>query len=148
LNIITRKRLVRLYLGCYQGLVDDDRHCVLVDAPLSRHLITRLEELLEISVVSFKRLATLLHQGVKGRIHDVVLVEVGSVGARVPPPLMLDVHEVVDSPVELLKCVATRNEQELEAPTQNYRNRTIQFQKPDSPILSGPMAVKGVARLR
>jgi hypothetical protein len=61
---------------------------------------------------------------------------------------MLDVHEVVDSPVELLKCVATRNEQELEAPTQNYRNRTIQFQKPDPLILSGPTTVKGVARLR
>jgi hypothetical protein len=34
-------------------------------------------------VVSFVYLATLLHHGVKGGLEDVVLVEVGSVGAGV-----------------------------------------------------------------
>jgi hypothetical protein len=33
--------------------------------------------------VSFEHLATLLRQGVEGRIEDAVLIEVGSVGVRV-----------------------------------------------------------------
>jgi hypothetical protein len=37
----------------------------------------------KIGSVSFKHLVTLLCQGVKGRLDDVVLIEVGSVGARV-----------------------------------------------------------------
>jgi hypothetical protein len=36
---------------------------------------------LEIGVVSFECLATLLRQGVEGRLDDVVLVEVRSIGA-------------------------------------------------------------------
>jgi hypothetical protein len=36
--------------------------------------------------------------------------------------LMLDVLEVVNSPAESPKCVATRNEQEPEASTQNRKN--------------------------
>jgi hypothetical protein len=47
------------------------------------HFTTREEELFEISVLSFECLATLLHEGVEGRLKDVVLVEVGSVGAGV-----------------------------------------------------------------
>jgi hypothetical protein len=43
----------------------------------------REEEFLEIGVVSFKRHVTLLRQGVKGRLDDVVLVKVGSVGVGV-----------------------------------------------------------------
>jgi hypothetical protein len=34
-------------------------------------------------MVSFKCLASLLRQGVKGGLEDIVLVEVGSAGARV-----------------------------------------------------------------
>jgi hypothetical protein len=49
---------------------------------------------------------TLLHQGVEGGLEDVALVEVRSVVAEFPP-FMLNVLEVVDSPVESPKCVAT-----------------------------------------
>jgi hypothetical protein len=41
------------------------------------------------------------------------------------PHFMLDMLEVVDSPAESPKCVATRIVQELEAPVQNSRNQTI-----------------------
>jgi hypothetical protein len=60
-------------------------------------------------------------------------------------PFMLDVCEVVD---KSSKCVAKQIRQELEAPVQNRRNRTFRFQKPEPPILSGPTAVCGAARLR
>jgi hypothetical protein len=43
------------------------------------------------------------------------------------PPFMVDVSEVVDSPVESPKCVATQNKQEPKALAQNCKNRTIQF---------------------
>jgi hypothetical protein len=69
--------------GCYLGLAYDDRRGALEDGPLPHHLITQEEELLEIGVVSFERLVTLLHQGVEGRLDDVVLVKVGSVGVGV-----------------------------------------------------------------
>jgi hypothetical protein len=85
LNVIERKRWVRPYLGCYLGLADDNWCCVLEDGSLSRHLVTQIEELLEIGVVSFERLATLLHQSVEGRFNDVVFVKVRSVGAKVSP---------------------------------------------------------------
>jgi hypothetical protein len=76
-------RWVRLYLGCYLRLVKDDRCDVLENSSLSHHFTTREEELFEISAVSFKHIVTLLCQGVKGRLEDVVLVEVRSVDARV-----------------------------------------------------------------
>jgi hypothetical protein len=44
---------------------------------------TREEEFFEIDAISFERLATLLRQGVEGRLDDVVLIEVGSVAAGV-----------------------------------------------------------------
>jgi hypothetical protein len=64
------------------------------------------------------------------------------------PLFMLDVLVVVDSLTESPKYVATQNEQRPEAPAQNSRNRTIQFQEPDGSVLSGPMAVRGAAGLR
>jgi hypothetical protein len=63
-------------------------------------------------------------------------------------PFMLDVLEVVDSPVESQKCVATQNEQELKALAQNYRKWKVQFQKPDTPVLSRSTTVRGVVGLR
>jgi hypothetical protein len=39
--------------------------------------------------------------------------------------------------------VFTRNEQELEAPTQNRANRIIWFGKPEGPVSSGLAAVEG-----
>jgi hypothetical protein len=71
-----------LYLGCYLGLADDDRCCVLEDDPLPRHLVTRVEELIQIGAVALERLATLLRHGVEGGLDDVVLVKVGSVDVR------------------------------------------------------------------
>jgi hypothetical protein len=41
------------------------------------------------------------------------------------PPFMFDVLEVVDSPAESPKCVATSNEQEPKATAQNCRNRAV-----------------------
>jgi hypothetical protein len=40
-------------------------------------------------------------------------------------PFMLDVLEVVYSPAESPKCVATQIGQEPEASDQNYRNQTV-----------------------
>jgi hypothetical protein len=79
LNIIERKRWVRSYLGCYLGLVDDDRRYILEDDPLPCYLITWVEQLIYLHAVSLERLEILLHQGVKCRFDDVVLVEVGSI---------------------------------------------------------------------
>jgi hypothetical protein len=53
------------------------------NSPLPRHFTTWEKEFFEIGAVSFKYLVTLFHQGVEGRIDDVVLVEVKSVGAGV-----------------------------------------------------------------
>jgi hypothetical protein len=61
---------------------------------------------------------------------------------------MLDVLEVVNSSVESPKCVATQIEHELEAPAQNSKKQIVQFLESDSPILSGPMAVRGTAGLQ
>jgi hypothetical protein len=81
-------------------------------------------------------------------------VKVSKVGLRMLPlsrldlllsefPLFIfDVLEVVDSPAESPKCVATRIEQEPEAPNQNCRNRTARFGKSDGPVLS-ILAVRG-----
>jgi hypothetical protein len=71
------------YLRYFLSLVEDDRYGVLENGPLSHHFAMREEEFLEIGVVSFKRHVTLLRQGVKGRLDDVVLVKVGSVGVGV-----------------------------------------------------------------
>jgi hypothetical protein len=61
--------------------VDDDLCCILLDEPLSRSLVTQEEELIHLLVVGLERLAIFDCQVVKSRIDDVVLVEVGSVGA-------------------------------------------------------------------
>jgi hypothetical protein len=63
------------------------------------------------------------------------------------PPFMLDVLEVVDSPAESPKFVATQNEQRLEAPARNCKNWMVWFGKPDCLVLSGPSAVRGVVGL-
>jgi hypothetical protein len=67
----------------YLKLGEDDRHSVLENRPLSRHLVTRKEELFKIGAVCFEHLTTLLHQCVEGGLEDVALVEVGSVVAGV-----------------------------------------------------------------
>jgi hypothetical protein len=58
---------------------------------------------------------------------------------------MLEMLEIVDTPVESSKCVATQIGQEPEALAQNRKNQTIRFGKPDDPILSIPTAVRGAA---
>jgi hypothetical protein len=63
-------------------------------------------------------------------------------------PFMLDVLEVVNSPVESPKCVRTQNEHELKALAQNCKNRTVQFGKPDVLVLSEPTSVWYTAGLR
>jgi hypothetical protein len=68
LHIVERKRWVSPYLESYLGLVDDDPYCVLEYDPLLCHLITRVEEFIQINVVALERLATFLCQGVKGYI--------------------------------------------------------------------------------
>jgi hypothetical protein len=83
LIIIVRGRWVRLYLGFYLRLIEDDRCSISENSPLRRHFATREEELFEVSAESFECLVTLLHQGVEGRPEDVILIEVGSVIAEV-----------------------------------------------------------------
>jgi hypothetical protein len=64
-------------------LVEDNRCSISENSPLPHHLTMRDEELSEIDDVSFERLSTLLHQGVKGGFEDVALVKVESVVAGV-----------------------------------------------------------------
>jgi hypothetical protein len=65
--------------------MEDDRCGILENSPPPHHFTTREEELFEIIMISFERLATLLHQGVEGVLEDVVLVKVRSiVGSRIP----------------------------------------------------------------
>jgi hypothetical protein len=85
LNIIERRRWVRAYLRHYLKLGEDDRRGVLENSPSSHHLTMLKEELLKIGMARFKRLVTLLRQGVKGGLEDVALVEVRSVVAGVSP---------------------------------------------------------------
>jgi hypothetical protein len=73
------------------------------------HFITREEELFEIGTVNFECLATLLRQGVEGGLEDVVLPRLNPLLPEFPP-FMLDVLEVVNSPAQSPKCVATQNE--------------------------------------
>jgi hypothetical protein len=63
--------------------VEDDRRSVLKNSPMPHNFITREEEFFKIGVVSFKCPVTLLRQGVEGRLEDIALVEVRSVGAGV-----------------------------------------------------------------
>jgi hypothetical protein len=59
-------------------------------------------------VVALERLATFVRQDIEDRLDDVILVKVRFVGTEVPPPpFMLDVRKVVNSPVESSKYVAT-----------------------------------------
>jgi hypothetical protein len=44
--------------------------------------------------------------------------------------------------------VCTRNEQEPEAPTQNWANWMVRFSKLDCPVLSGSTTVRGAAGIR
>jgi hypothetical protein len=78
-----RGRWVRPYLRYYLRLVEDDRCSILENSPMPHHFAAREEELFKIDAVSFKRLATLLHQGVEGGLKDVALVEVESIVAGV-----------------------------------------------------------------
>jgi hypothetical protein len=63
----------------YLGLVEDDRHSVLENSPVSRHFAMREEELFKIGMLRFERLMTLLRQGVDGGLEDVAPIEVGYV---------------------------------------------------------------------
>jgi hypothetical protein len=56
--------------------VDDDRHYILEDEPVSCYLITRVEELIYLGVLSLKHHAILLRQGVECGLDGVVLIEV------------------------------------------------------------------------
>jgi hypothetical protein len=103
LNIIERKREFGSYLGCYLSFVDDDWRYILLDEPLSRYLVMREEELIHLLAVGLKRLAIFVRQVVEGRLDDVILVEVRSVGVEAPFFML----EVVDSPAESSKCVGT-----------------------------------------
>jgi hypothetical protein len=60
---------------------------------------------------------------------------------------MLDVLEVIDSLAESPKCAATQIGQEPEALVRSGRNRIVQFQESDTPILSRPTTIKGAIRL-
>jgi hypothetical protein len=57
--------------------VEDDQRSVIENSSMSRYFTMQEEEFFKIGVVSFKCLATLLRQGVEGRLDDVILVDVG-----------------------------------------------------------------------
>jgi hypothetical protein len=58
------------------------------------------------------------------------------------PPFILDMLEVVDSPVKSSKYVHTYNEQESKAHTQNRVNQTVQFSELDDLVSSAPTIVR------
>jgi hypothetical protein len=87
-----------------------------------------------------------LCQGVECRLEDVALVEVGSVGVRVFT--IHDVFRIIDFQAESPKYVVTQIEQEPKAHAQNCRNQTLRFGKPDGPISSILMTVKGTIGTR
>jgi hypothetical protein len=121
LNVIERKRWVRPYLGCYLGLVDDDRRGVLEHEPLSCHLITQVEELIQIGVVGLERLAILPVKVLKVGLMMLFLSRLDLLTSE-SHFFMLEGWEVVDSLVESPKCVGTWIEQESKASIRNSRN--------------------------
>jgi hypothetical protein len=60
------------------GLADDDWRCSVLGEPVLRYLIMREEELIHLLVIGHE---CFLHHVVEGSHDDVVLVEVGSIGA-------------------------------------------------------------------
>jgi hypothetical protein len=126
LNIVERRRWVRPYLGCYLSLADDDRSGVLENCPLPHHFTTREEELLEIDV---KSLNTLRASFVKVSRIGLIMLFLSRSDPLVSefPPFMFHVYEVVDSPAESPKCIATRIKQGPKAPARSCRNRAVRF---------------------
>jgi hypothetical protein len=59
------------------------------------------------------------------------------------PPFMLDVLEIVDFLAESPKCVCTRNKQVPETLARNRVNHIVRSDKPDNPISSIPVVVRG-----
>jgi hypothetical protein len=106
LKIIERGRWVRPYLRYYLRCVEDDRCSISKNSLLPCHFATWEEELLKISEVSFECLAALFRQVSKVGLRMLFLLKSDSLLPEFPP-FMLDVLEVLDSPVELPKCVAT-----------------------------------------
>jgi hypothetical protein len=86
--------------------VENDRCSIPENSPLPHHFATQEEELPEINDVSFECLATLLRQGVESGFDDVTLLRSDPLLSEFSP-FMLDVLEVVDSPAESPKYVAT-----------------------------------------
>jgi hypothetical protein len=69
----------------------------------------------EIGDISFERLSTLLHQGVEMGLRMLPLSRLNPLLPELSP-FMLGVLEVVNSPAESPKCVATQNKQEPKTP--------------------------------
>jgi hypothetical protein len=69
------------HLGCYLGLADDDRCCVLEDAPPVKSPRNKSRRAPPNQCVTLECLATFLHQGVEGGLDDAVLVKFGSIDA-------------------------------------------------------------------
>jgi hypothetical protein len=103
----------------YLSFVQDDWQVIPKNNPLSCHFTTREEEFFEIGMVS----------SIKVSMVGLMMLFLSRSDPLVPkfPPFMLDVREVVDSPAESSKCVATQIRQEPEAHVQNRRNGTMRF---------------------
>jgi hypothetical protein len=112
--------------------VDHERCRVLEDDPLSRYLVTQVEELIQIDVVS---LSALRSSSVKVSKVGLMMLFLSRSDSLMPEPpfFMLEWREVVNSP----KCVGTRIEQEPEVPIQNRK-------KLDTPVwqIKGPSFVR------
>jgi hypothetical protein len=104
-----RERWVRLYLGFYLRLVEDDRCSILENSPMSHHFTTQEEELFNIGVASFKCLAT---SSIKVSKVGLRMLPLSGLDPLLPefPPFMIDVLEVVNSPADSPKYVRIENE--------------------------------------
>jgi hypothetical protein len=102
MNIISRGRWVRPYLRYYLGLVEDDHRGILENSPMLHHFAMREEELFKVDVV-------LRPSSIKVSKVGLRMLPLSSSNPLLPefPLFMLDVLEVVKSPVESPKCVHT-----------------------------------------
>jgi hypothetical protein len=135
------------YLGYYLCLVEDDWCGILENNPMSCHFTLWEEELFNIGMISFERLATLLHQDIEGGLEDVALVKVKSVVARVST-----LHAWRAWISWFLSGVAKLCSHTEQTETRSPRSKLqkldyLAWQTGGSGFV-GPMAIRGTAELR
>jgi hypothetical protein len=101
------------------------------------------EELIHLLVAGLECLVIFLRQVVEGRLDDVVLLEVGSIGVRAS-----FLHGWSSRfPSGVSKMCMNIIKQGVRSSYLKQENRTLRFSKPDYLVSSIPIAVRGTARI-